>query len=228
MTQPVIHRVTALDLAFEPWPWPFAVERRAEIDAHFAARQREKPIWNGRVLLGRDPVFTGERLRASYFEADFASFLAWRDWGFPDASIFNGFGMGALRACDGAFVLGHLAEVVRAHGGLGARRARRVAAQRQLADGQRGDECGDRHPGADQEDLADGQAEGLVDAGDEVGDDRLDDRLVLGRDLGQQLGAEVNADLHQVGRLLSGVVLRELGHQLRRDPGGDGLGPDLG
>ena len=110
MTQPVIHRVTALDLAFEPWPWPFAVERRAEIDAHFAARQREKPIWNGRVLLGRDPVFTGERLRASYFEADFASFLAWRDWGFPDASIFNGFGMGALRACDGAFVLGEMAQ----------------------------------------------------------------------------------------------------------------------
>ena len=36
MTQPVIHRVTTLDLAFEPWSWPFAAERRAEIDAHFA------------------------------------------------------------------------------------------------------------------------------------------------------------------------------------------------
>lgn len=110
MTQPAIHRVTTLDLAFEPWPWPFADERRAEIDAHFAVKQREKPIWNGRVLLGRDPVFTGERLRASYFEADFAGFLAWRDWGFPDASVFNGFGMGALRASDGAFVLGEMGQ----------------------------------------------------------------------------------------------------------------------
>ncbi|MGA7997520.1 MAG: NUDIX hydrolase [Bradyrhizobium sp.] len=110
MTQPLIHRVTTLDLAFEPWPWPFADERRAEIDAHFAVKQREKPLWNGRVLLGRDPVFAGERLRASYFEADFASFLAWRDWGFPDASVFNGFGMGALRASDGAFVLGEMGQ----------------------------------------------------------------------------------------------------------------------
>src|SRR6202030_3427041 len=52
--------------------------------------------------------FTGERFAASYFEADFASFLAWRDWGFPDASVFNGFGMGALRASDGAFILGEM------------------------------------------------------------------------------------------------------------------------
>ena len=110
MTQPLIHRVTTLDLAFEPRPWPFADERRAEISAHFAVKQREKPIWNGRILLGRDPVFTGERLRASYFEADFASFLAWRDWGFPDAGVFNGFGMGALRCSDGAFVLGEMGQ----------------------------------------------------------------------------------------------------------------------
>ncbi len=110
MTQPVIHRVTTLDLAFEPWSWPFAAERRAEIDAHFALKQREKPIWNGRILLGRDPVFAGERLRAAYFEADFASFLAWRDWDFPDATVFNGFGMGALRASDGAFALGEMGQ----------------------------------------------------------------------------------------------------------------------
>ena len=110
MTQPVIHRVTALDLGFVPRPWPFADERRAEISAHFAIKQQERPIWNGRVLLGHDPVFTAERLRASYFETDFASFLAWRDWGFPDAGVFNGFGMGALRCSDGAFVLGEMGQ----------------------------------------------------------------------------------------------------------------------
>ena len=37
--------------------------------------------------------------RRVYFETDFASFLAWRDWGFPDRGVFNGFGMGALRCC---------------------------------------------------------------------------------------------------------------------------------
>ena len=108
---PVIHRVSALDLVVEAWTWPFAETRRAEIDAHFADKQREKPtMWNGRVLLGRNPVFAGDRFSASYFETDFASFLAWRDWGFPDASVFNGFGMGALRCADGAFVLGEMGQ----------------------------------------------------------------------------------------------------------------------
>jgi len=107
MTPPVIHRVTSLDLPVESWAWPFAEIRRAEIDAHFALAQRDKPqLWNGRVLLGRRPLFAGDHFSASYFETDFASFLAWRDWGFPDKDVFNGFGMGALLSADGAFVLG--------------------------------------------------------------------------------------------------------------------------
>jgi 8-oxo-dGTP pyrophosphatase MutT (NUDIX family) len=109
MTLPVIHRVATLDLKVQPWSWPFAEAQRAGISAHFATKQAEKPqLWNGRILLGRNPVFTGSSLRASYFEADFASFLAWRDWGFPDRDVFNGFGMGALRCADGAFVLGEM------------------------------------------------------------------------------------------------------------------------
>jgi len=111
MTAPVIHRVTTLDLRYEPRPWPFADARRAEIAAYFAKVQREKPaIWNGRILLARDAVFAEGRLSASYFETDFASFLAWRDWGFVDTSVINGFGMGALRSADGAFLLGEMAQ----------------------------------------------------------------------------------------------------------------------
>src|SRR3954452_4867946 len=110
MTSLTIHRVTTLDLAVRPIVWPFAEERRDEIATHFAEKQRERPkIWNGRVLIGRDAVFTDGHLAATYFETDFASFLAWRDWGFPDRSVFNGFGMGALRSSDGAFVLGEMA-----------------------------------------------------------------------------------------------------------------------
>jgi 8-oxo-dGTP pyrophosphatase MutT (NUDIX family) len=104
-----IHRVTTLELRYKPRPWPFAEARRAEISAHFAERRREKPaIWNGRVLLARDPVLDAAQLSARYFDADFASFLAWRDWGFPDKEVFNGFGVGALRSSDGAFVLGEM------------------------------------------------------------------------------------------------------------------------
>jgi 8-oxo-dGTP pyrophosphatase MutT (NUDIX family) len=105
-----IHRVTQLDLKCGTWTWPFAEARRADIDAHFALKQAEKPkLWNGRILLARNPAFTADRFSAEYFEADFASFLAWRDWGFADNSVFNSFGMGALRGSDGVFVLGEMA-----------------------------------------------------------------------------------------------------------------------
>ncbi|MBR1361941.1 NUDIX hydrolase [Bradyrhizobium ottawaense] len=111
MTSPIIHRVTTLALAVRPIVWPFAEERRDEIAAHFAEKQRERPkIWNGRVLLGCDPVFKDGHFASTYFETDFASFLAWRDWGFPGAPVFNGFGMGALRTSDGAFLMGEMAQ----------------------------------------------------------------------------------------------------------------------
>ena len=111
MTPPVIHRVTALDLTVRPRLWSFAQTRRADIEAHFAREQRAKPqLWNGRILLARNPGFTEGQLTADYFETDFASFLAWRDWGFPDSEVFNGFGMGALRSADGAFVLGEMGQ----------------------------------------------------------------------------------------------------------------------
>jgi 8-oxo-dGTP pyrophosphatase MutT (NUDIX family) len=111
MTLPVIHRVTTLELSLQPWSWPFADQRRGDIEAHFALKRSAKPkIWNGRILMARHPVFSGERFSACYFEADFASFLAWRDWGFPDKDVFNVFGMGALRCSDGAFVLGEMGQ----------------------------------------------------------------------------------------------------------------------
>jgi 8-oxo-dGTP pyrophosphatase MutT (NUDIX family) len=109
MTVPVIHRIATLDLNCRDWSWPFADQRRDEIDAHFALMRRQTPeMFNGRVLLGRNPVFDGDRFSADYFETDYASFLAWRDWGFPDAQVFDVFGMGALRASDGAFVMAEM------------------------------------------------------------------------------------------------------------------------
>ena len=111
MTPPVIHRVTTLDLPVRPFAWPFAAERSGDIDAHFRERQSEKPqMWNGRVLLGRKPVLSGDRFSAEAFEVSFASFLAWRDWKFPDKDVFDGFGMGALRCVDGAFALGEMGQ----------------------------------------------------------------------------------------------------------------------
>nr|WP_207199450.1 NUDIX hydrolase [Rhodoplanes elegans] len=94
----------------EPFDWPFAAARRAEIDAHFDALRRHLPhVWNGRVLLMRDWTVDGGTLRARLFETDYASFMAWRDWGWPDPTVTNAFAMGALRGTDGGFLLGEMA-----------------------------------------------------------------------------------------------------------------------
>ncbi len=60
------------------------------------------------LLLHRFAIEQGI-FRGAYLETDFASFLHWRDTGFPDNSVFNCFAMGVLRATDGAFLLGCMA-----------------------------------------------------------------------------------------------------------------------
>ena len=62
----VVH-LDRLQLAFAPKPWAFAAERRAEIDAYFAALRHEKPaLWNGRVLLLHDHVVADGVFRGAF------------------------------------------------------------------------------------------------------------------------------------------------------------------
>ncbi len=110
MSKPVIFAVDRLDFSFAPRPWAFAQQRRGEIEAYFATLERDKPeVWNGRVLLlsrqrVQDGVFSGD-----YLETDYASFAAWTAWGRPPAGVRDCFGAAALRASDGAYLLGVMA-----------------------------------------------------------------------------------------------------------------------
>jgi 8-oxo-dGTP pyrophosphatase MutT (NUDIX family) len=99
--------LASLDLRFAPRPWPFAEQWRDEIEAYFQSLKRDKPdLWNGEVMLLRDWRCADGRLSGVFFTTDFASMLAWRDWDFPDDAVRNCFAQGALRAADGAFLLG--------------------------------------------------------------------------------------------------------------------------
>jgi 8-oxo-dGTP pyrophosphatase MutT (NUDIX family) len=104
---PAVFRVDRLELFFVPKPWAFAAEKRAEIDAYFAALQRQKPkIWNGRVLLLHHQLVSDGVFKGDFLETDFASFVAWRHWGFPAAGVRDCFGAGAIVSADGAVLLG--------------------------------------------------------------------------------------------------------------------------
>ncbi len=109
-----ILEVAQLDLRVAPYDWPFVTERAAEIEAHWELRSKAQPsLFNGRVLLmaryGFETRADGTiAMNGSYFETDFAAFLAWRDFGFSDAGVCNGFSMAALQGSDGAFLLGEM------------------------------------------------------------------------------------------------------------------------
>jgi len=107
---PEIVAVERVEIAVAPWRWDFAHARADDITRHFAARQRERPaLWNGRVLLLHRFTVENGVLRGSSFETDYASFLAWRDWGCPDAGVFNVFAAAALQAADAAHLVGRMA-----------------------------------------------------------------------------------------------------------------------
>jgi 8-oxo-dGTP pyrophosphatase MutT (NUDIX family) len=107
MTDARVVRIERLDMAFAPRPWPFAQSRRAEIDAHFARRKAERPqLFNGQVLVLYEHAVEGAVFRGSYLKTDYASFISWVDWGFPEAGARDSFSQGALRSADGAFLLG--------------------------------------------------------------------------------------------------------------------------
>ncbi|HEY2529804.1 MAG TPA: NUDIX hydrolase [Xanthobacteraceae bacterium] len=104
------YSVDRAEITVESWSWAFADDRRDDIARHFAQIQANRPaVWNGRVLLLNRCIVRGGVLRGACFETDFASLCAWRDWDFPDASVHNIFAAAALRAADGAYLLGEMA-----------------------------------------------------------------------------------------------------------------------
>jgi 8-oxo-dGTP pyrophosphatase MutT (NUDIX family) len=111
MTEPVLTKLIDIDARLEPATWDFAEERRAEIDAHWRLITAEKPLmFNGAVLLQHGWRLSGGVYSCAYAPVDYASFIAWIHFGAPGAPRRNGFAMAALRASDGAFILGRMAE----------------------------------------------------------------------------------------------------------------------
>jgi NUDIX domain len=114
-TAPRIEEIATIEFRLVHEPWPFASERAQEVDAHWARLVSHNPRhYNGHVLLMRDinlvATASGRRLDGRCFVAEYKAFLAWRDFGFPDASIYNVFAMAVLRSSDGAFLLGEMGQ----------------------------------------------------------------------------------------------------------------------
>jgi GNAT superfamily N-acetyltransferase len=106
----VIRAIEGLDLRLSPFEWPFAAERRKEIERHWRELERTRNhIWNGSVVLTRNARLEGGRLAGTCFPTDYAAFTAWRDWGWPDRTVTDCFGSALVLSCDGALLYGRMA-----------------------------------------------------------------------------------------------------------------------
>jgi 8-oxo-dGTP pyrophosphatase MutT (NUDIX family) len=102
-----IRRVSRVEACCRPFEWQWPQQNRSFVEENWKRRTAGKPqMFNGRVLLLQDVVFEQDLCRNTYFEVDYADFVAWIDKGYPDPAIANGFAMGALRGSDGAYICG--------------------------------------------------------------------------------------------------------------------------
>ncbi len=110
MTGVSVEAIAGTDLRLEPFEWPFAADRRPDIDRHWQALEAEKPgIWNGAIVLTRKGRIEGDCYRGTCFVTDYASFVAWRAWGWPDPEIVDCFGAALVLSRDGALLYGRMA-----------------------------------------------------------------------------------------------------------------------
>src|SRR3954452_23877156 len=109
MTIQAKFKVAKLDLRHTSDRWPFAERERARIDAHWARITEANPsLWNGEVLMCHSVEVSDSALAARFLTTDYASFVAWRDWGWPDRSVSNCFGSAIVVSNDNALIYGRM------------------------------------------------------------------------------------------------------------------------
>ncbi len=103
--------IASLDLWLGPGKWAFAQDERTRIKEHWRKLADQNPrIWNGDVLICSTTSLANKVLSGRFIKTDYASFVAWRDWGWPDKTVSNCFGSAAVLSSDGALLYGRMAD----------------------------------------------------------------------------------------------------------------------
>lgn len=107
----IISTTASLEAKLVSWEWPWVKENKSAIEENWNKRkQHNQSIFNGRVLLARNAVFTPQASSLQLFEVNYSEMVAALDLNVPDYDIWNAFAMGALRGSDGAYICGIMGE----------------------------------------------------------------------------------------------------------------------
>jgi NUDIX domain len=103
-------RVVRCALVVRPTPWSYAREQAAAIDAHWQRRQAEsRELFNGRIFVLTDESHDGDTYAATFTPVEFKAFLHWRETGYPETGVRDGFGSALLVSAEGHVLLGRQA-----------------------------------------------------------------------------------------------------------------------
>lgn len=106
---PVFHEIDAVDATVGPFDWPFPRDHAAEIEQYWQKMAAGRAgFFNGTVLLQHQGHVDGRVFTARYHKTEYKHFLGFLRLSHESPGIRNGFGMAALRAADGAFLLGEM------------------------------------------------------------------------------------------------------------------------
>jgi hypothetical protein len=87
--------------------WQFAQVRHAEIEAYWKECQSGRPkLFNGTIFVLRDWRLSAGTFTGSFLRTDFKSFLYWKESGYPDAGVLDGFGSAVIRSAEGHLMFG--------------------------------------------------------------------------------------------------------------------------
>jgi 8-oxo-dGTP pyrophosphatase MutT (NUDIX family) len=107
VSAPSITCVARLEVRCVERAWAWADANSRDIEAFWDTARAEQPsLFDGPVYMFADLRIEGDVCRAICFETRFSRLLYAKRRGFPDPYAVNAFAMGALRAADGAFLLG--------------------------------------------------------------------------------------------------------------------------
>ncbi|HKQ94643.1 MAG TPA: NUDIX hydrolase [Aestuariivirgaceae bacterium] len=106
-TEDGIHFVAEVDISVDPAPWPFARENAAKVSRFWNKAVDDKPsLHDGQVFMLTRWSLDGDRFRGVAQQTNYASFLYWRDLGYPEVGARNCFGSAVVRSKEGHIVYG--------------------------------------------------------------------------------------------------------------------------
>jgi hypothetical protein len=105
-----IRQLAAASLVVTPERWQFETDNRPQIEKFWKKARDENPaLHNGEVYMLTHWSVNADRLDGIVQPATYASFLYWRDRGYPETGARNCFGSSVLRSREGHILFGRMA-----------------------------------------------------------------------------------------------------------------------